>query len=343
MAKNPFLNPANWQKGGGFFTPGRYKINDARYVEYQMKDKEQKSVGPASCALHINATLVDENGKPIKRDNGDLIVMDRHIRVGDATDWVPADIDLNPTPGKAGPQFTLAPKAKKSILNENSNIAIFTTYLENGGYDVDRWEDQGAYGLNGCVVSFKEIPDERDLPERDEAPAMAGADSAKKDVKRRPRTLIVPDETLSYPEKNGRPIIIEGKAVEVPKRDVGAGTTAKSTKSDAASGGKTNGAARSTASTQTSSGESDGEADESDVVAAMLEPLSEILAEYASKGKTSLAKPLAIGKVQQLTKNQPDNIRSGISAMWKNEAMLGSLLESIGWKSTGSLLEKVAD
>jgi hypothetical protein len=326
MARNELLNPANFTKGG-FFTPGRYKINLAEFTPNTPKDKDGKAVDTAKCALHINASLLDDKNKPVGDDVTNS-VMDRFWNVGELTDFVPADDDLNPTPGQAGPQFTKAEKGTKSGMFEGSGCGIFMTHLTNGGYDNDRLQDHGAYGLNGCIITFKEIPDTRDFTKRDDTPQMAGAAAAKKDAKKN-KDIIVPDDVLQVPPK-----VVAGKPVEVPKRDA-KGTTPASTQ---ASGGKANGAAKPTNGSAAASDVDDG-----DAMAELIGGLSDTLEAQTAKGRSTVLRPVVQAGLQKALNGKPDSMVSAVMSAWKNETTLNAALEALGWKASGTSFEKLAD
>jgi len=327
MARNPLADPANFTKGG-FFTPGRYLINLAEHTTHQPKDKDDKPVGKAKCTLHVNASLVGDDKKPITGADGKPVGFDRYWNIGDMTDFVPANEENEPTPGEAGTHFTLAPKSTKNGVFEGSGYGMFIHALINGGYDRDRLTDEGAYGLNGCIITFKEVPDDRQFDRDDDAPVMAGMEKAKQQVKQK-RTIVLPDEVLSVPKK-----VLEGKAVAVPDRK----------KAGEAQGSKpaNNGTPVNKAPVNTANNGSGGDVDDDDVVEFLTPVLADYLTKQAEKGKVQVMKALVFSGIQTSIKEAPEAMKTAAMGMWKNTVKSGAILESIGWKLDGDFV-KLAD
>jgi hypothetical protein len=333
MARNPLSNPETFTKAG-FFTPGPYRIHAAEYVIHQpMTGQERKATGPAKCALKINASLLDADGKIVKINNDgspESVVMDRTWNLGDATDWVPADIDLNPTPDKAGVHFTRAVKGTKKAVFEDSNYGFFVRNLSNSSFDMDRWEENGADSLNGCIISFHEIEDKRDFDRDADQPVtgVMGLAPAKPAIgKKRNNTIVVPEDVLQTPKS-----IMAGKPVEVPKRDA-----KPVAKADAAVGGKSNGAARPVAAAPKQ--EAAGDVDAGDAAEVLQATLQDYLAAEANKGKTSIVKVVAQAGIQASIAELDPVLRAATLAMFKDTETLGAILTSIGWKLNGSSIQ----
>jgi hypothetical protein len=321
------LNPAEFlAKGGGFFPAGPAKVNKSEFTIHQFKNKEGVTVGKPATFLHLNLTALQDDKKSPKADKeGEVITRDQYYRVGQPESVVPADEDGNISKSSTGPHVTLTPKPVYPGIGKDTEFAVFVESLLNSNgaeeYPLDRWEENGAYGLNGCILDLYEIPSPLDQSwktKKDDtkAPAMVGPDGKpveKKEQKPKEEKILVVRDVLHVPE--GIEEATEFKA---------------STKSAAAKGGKVNGAAK-PAPAKEEAADADGDVD--DIATALLTDALE----SAPKAKNIIPAVLRADITKAAADLDADQ-RTAVIARIKDNEFLASVASTVGWTLEGNKL-----